>query len=226
MAEYALSGFGTRALTGGTGALHVSVTTRPLRASVGNAWPTNRFKVGLLRFGDGIGWGDALPLLDGPQRLDVPPWGTQLGWSMFPNGVIDVTEVPSVAAGSGNPLRLTREFSGSLAAGTNNQQLWSYQVPAGRLFVCEVGSVAIQKTADNYAAVTIQTTLNQLLFAYSPSTGNFNEYQLSQLPTRFRLAASEEILSFASNFATKALNVISTLMGWEYDASAWTPPTA
>lgn len=93
MATYALTGSGVQALSTNVTALHVTVTTTPPAAGVGTANPANGYNVGLLRFGDGIGFFDATQIVGGPQWLAVPSGTTQLGYSVQPGGAISAAEV-------------------------------------------------------------------------------------------------------------------------------------
>jgi hypothetical protein len=93
MATYNLSGSGTQALSSGVTSLHVTITTIPAIASVGQANPANYYKVALLRFGDGVGYSDFIPVQGGPSWIPVPTGTTILGYACLSNAAITVVEV-------------------------------------------------------------------------------------------------------------------------------------
>lgn len=93
MATYSLSGTGVQALSAAVVALHISITTVPLGASFGSAYPADYYHVGLLRPGDGTGYMEWTPVIGGPQWMPLPSGTTHLGYSLFGSGVISVVEV-------------------------------------------------------------------------------------------------------------------------------------
>lgn len=74
-------------------AVHVTVTTLPSRYGQGTANPTNYYDVCLLRFGDAVGYFDAIPIVGGPQWLAVPSGATRCGYAVKGGAVISFAEV-------------------------------------------------------------------------------------------------------------------------------------
>jgi hypothetical protein len=93
MATYTLSGSGTQTLTANTTAAHLTITTLPSGLPKGRANPVNNFEIGLIRFGDGTGFWEPVPVLGGPQWIGVPNGATQFGYAMLNGSVVSFTEV-------------------------------------------------------------------------------------------------------------------------------------
>lgn len=176
-------------LTPGTAALHVTIATPPARGRAGRANPTNYFDVALLRFGDGVGFGDEQPVTGGPQWLAVPTGTTQVGYACLTGAVLTVAEVAGAAAPPANwqkqpwdrnPTPITRGVLGIVTGATTETQEWTYTVPAGRIFAVAKLSVEISVQTsiptNNYGqmaayvgstriCVALITSLNQASFA-------------------------------------------------------------
>jgi hypothetical protein len=93
MSTYTLSGSGTQTLTANTTAAHLTITTLPAGLPKGRANPVNNFEIGLIRFGDGTGFWEPIPVLGGPQWIGIPNGATQFGYSMLNGSVVSFVEV-------------------------------------------------------------------------------------------------------------------------------------
>jgi len=93
MSTFSISGSGSHALTSGTTALYLDVTTIAAGSGVGRANPTSRYDVGLIRFSDGTGFWAPVAINGGPQWIGVPFGATTLAYNVFGSGVVSVTEV-------------------------------------------------------------------------------------------------------------------------------------
>lgn len=92
MTAYTLSGSGVQALSAGTTAMYLAITTLPAGLPSGRANPTNHFDVGLVRFGDATGFFAPVPVLGGPQWIGVPVGTTRMGYAMLNGAVVTATE--------------------------------------------------------------------------------------------------------------------------------------
>lgn len=97
MATYTLTGTGTHAVTSGTGSLHVTISTLPDGSGNGAANPLDYFGIGLIRPGDGTGYWEPFPVCGGPQWLPLPTGTTTIGYTLFNDAAISVTEVSAPA---------------------------------------------------------------------------------------------------------------------------------
>jgi hypothetical protein len=93
MATYTLSGSGVQALTAGTTALHVHISTFPVDFGMGTANPSNWFHIGQLRPGDGTTFWRAWPIDATDAWFGLFNGVTQIGYALTGPAVITVTEV-------------------------------------------------------------------------------------------------------------------------------------
>lgn len=91
--SFTISGTGSAPLLSTTTALHLDVTTVDPNSGQGAANPTSRYAVGLIRFGDGVGYWPPLSIFGGPEWIAVPNGTTTLAYAIFGTGVVTVTEV-------------------------------------------------------------------------------------------------------------------------------------
>jgi hypothetical protein len=93
LAVYTLSGTGIQALTSGTGALRVHISTLPDRAGNGQANPVNYYDIGLIRAGDGSAYWRAQPVDALDCWIGLPRGTTEIGYAFLNGAVVSVTEV-------------------------------------------------------------------------------------------------------------------------------------
>lgn len=93
MAQFTLRGQGVQAITAGTTALHVNVSSLPPNPGVGLANPIDYYGVAFLRPGDPTGFWEPFSVCGGPQWMPVPNGITQLGYSCIEGSLLTVTEV-------------------------------------------------------------------------------------------------------------------------------------
>lgn len=96
MASYLLSGTGTQGITLGVTMLRATIETFPLTYSNGRANPTNSYDVGLLRLGTLNAWRNPIPLIGGPQAIDVPEFVDTIGWNLFEGAEVLIEEAMGV----------------------------------------------------------------------------------------------------------------------------------
>jgi hypothetical protein len=131
MSTYSLSGAGVQALSAGVTAVHVTITTLPIAPSGGSANPTNYYHVGMLRFGDAVGYFDAIPIVGGPQWLAVPSGTTRCGYSLSGGSVISLVEVIGGTPPFGGVGALSSLSDVALTSPADTQLL-TYQASSGK----------------------------------------------------------------------------------------------
>lgn len=92
MASYTLGGTGIQLLTSGTTRLFIYITAAAPRAESGSAYPPNIFHQGLLRPGNGDWFYPTIPVDATQQVLDLVPGVDRIGYSVYGDGVILVSE--------------------------------------------------------------------------------------------------------------------------------------
>lgn len=162
-------------MTQGTGLIDFDITVTPPRASLGNAFPDNWYKVGLIRWSDSVSYGEPFPVTGGPSRHEVPPWATQFTYSIAPGGTVTAAETSLATAGMSyqrspwdrHPLAVVRSYASGVNGQTPTTQVWSYTVPTGRLFMLARANLEVIRagTATTQALSQGAITLNTVPIA-------------------------------------------------------------
>lgn len=134
-----LTGSGVITLTK-PNALIVQLVTLGQGVRMGRSNPPTTFDVGFLTPGDVNGWYPAIPIAQANQVIPMPPNITRLGYSMYRGSEVTVDEI-NIGYGSPESLwqrNVTLPGFGDTytpVADGNYNQIWSYTVPANRVFV-------------------------------------------------------------------------------------------
>lgn len=142
MAVYNLTGAGTVGLTAETSRIVVDVTTFDPNRTIGRATPPNYYDLGLLRFGVQGSFGITQPIDAASMFMDAPDGVTTLGYSLFGQTAIRVTEQfasdPNtlLQPWDRQPTPVVTAANTNAPPSTLTTQLWSYTVPAGKIFRC------------------------------------------------------------------------------------------
>lgn len=221
MAIYNLTGSGVQSITSGQSQLLVDITVFDVHRSVGRASPPNYYDLGLLRLGQQGSYRPSFPLDSTSMVIDLPNKTDVLGYSLFGSTAIRVTEV--VAAGLSNPIQIKRAYQASLAASTNNAVLWTYTVPANRVFRLTHYSHGIAGAASGSGDIYLTFAGSILLFNYPAIGGATTLYTQGQVVSNPVAVAGDVIRTLGDNGTPTALAMYSTMLGVEFDASAWAP---
>lgn len=147
MAVYNLTGSGTVGLTAETTRLIIDVVTFDPNRTIGRATPPNYYDLGLLRLGVQGSYGITQPIDAASMFMDCPEGVTTLGYSLFGQTAIRVTEQftsdPNtlLQPWDRNPIVVTQSGNANASPNTSRAQLWTYTVPAGLIFRCTLMQV-------------------------------------------------------------------------------------
>lgn len=223
MAVYTLSGSGTRALSANVVQVRVEILALPPGAHTGHAAPVDYFGVGFLRFGVQGSYLRKLPIDGFDILLDVPANATTIGWYVFPPGSIRVTEMFASTTPVGNPLRKNFTWNANVNAGAVAVTLWSYTVPANRLF--RMSSSIVSCPAGQPQTTSCLLALGGIIILQQQSTTAVPSglQQQQQMPTQLLMGPGEVLAALAWNAASTAQFMEAYVTGWEFDQATWVP---
>ena len=223
MAVYTLSGSGTRALSANVVRVRVEILALPPGAHTGHAAPVDYFGVGFLRFGVQGSYLRKLPIDGFDILLDVPANATTIGWYVFPPGSIRVTEQFASTTPVGNPLRVARNYYAPVAAGAAALTLWTYTVPANRLWRMGAGSVSCNAGLPAASQVMLALGGTPILLQVSEGRAIAGELLLVNMVTQPLLGPGETLSAVAWNASNQAQYFSAVVTGWEFDQATWVP---
>jgi len=182
VAIYNLSGAGTQALTSGSTRLLVDVTTFDPRRSAGRASPTNYYDLGLLRIGVQGSYAPAFPIDAASMFIDLPFGATTLGYACFGTTAIRVTEQAIAFTRpmpwDRNPVPRVFGINNSYVGPTAQTALFTYTVPAGKLFYLASANVSIERSVlptSSSGAVAFVQAKGQYLCIVNTSGGTVGQ---------------------------------------------------